>query len=108
MKATDFIKSKTTSLKETEPGRTLQKDDSNRLHTLFRNVHAFVKKNRPLRDYIWLCQLDKAKGVDLGDSYLNDKTVMNFTKTIAESARRKTVKTVFCSYDGWINRHKWR
>ena len=50
-KGKPFIKSRTkTSLKETDAGRTLfsiQKADSIMLQTLFMNVHAVVKYNRP-------------------------------------------------------------
>jgi hypothetical protein len=39
---------------------------------LFRNAHAIIKTDRPLWDYNMLCQLDKAKGLELGETYQND------------------------------------
>lgn len=99
-KATDFVKSRSLSVEEKsgkEAGRTLlslQKADISRLQTLFRNLHAVVKNNRPLSDYVWLCRLDKAKGIDLGETYLNDKAAIVFTTAIAESEKKKTVKCV--------------
>jgi hypothetical protein len=36
---------------------------------LFRNAHAIAKQNRPLTDYKWLCQVDKSKGLDIGNTY---------------------------------------
>jgi len=38
----------------------LKSADKNRLCNLFRNAHAIAKKNRPLSDYVWLCEVDKA------------------------------------------------
>ena len=34
------------------------------LELKFRNVHALIKKNRPISDITWLNQLDRAKGLD--------------------------------------------
>lgn len=60
MRACDFVKSKSMSTSEkkgTEAGRTLlslQKADITRLQSLFRNAHAVMKNNRPLRDCVAL------------------------------------------------------
>ena len=43
---------------------------------LFRNVHALIKKRRPFTDFIWMCELDEIKGVDIGDTYRNEKQVL--------------------------------
>ena len=52
-KASDYEKlMTTTSLKETEAGRTLQKADKNTLQALFRNVSPVVKNKKPLRDQL--------------------------------------------------------
>ena len=32
-----------------------------KLSLLFRNVHAIVKNNRPLREYVWLYDLQKER-----------------------------------------------
>ncbi len=37
---------------------------------LFRNSHAIAKHNMPLTDYNWMADLDKAKGLDIGRTYL--------------------------------------
>ena len=42
------------------------------LHKLFLTCHAVGMKYRPYTDYAWICQLDKAKGTDVGDTYLTD------------------------------------
>ena len=33
------------------------------------NAHAIAKQNRPLTDYKWLSQVDKSKGLDIGNTY---------------------------------------
>ena len=43
---------------------------------LFRNVHALIKKRRPFTDFIWMCELDEIKGVDIGETYRNEKQVL--------------------------------
>lgn len=34
-------------------------------------IHAFVKNNIPIRDIIWLTELNKAKNIDHGETYSN-------------------------------------
>ncbi|KAG1666867.1 Lysosome-associated membrane glycoprotein 5 [Nymphon striatum] len=58
-----------------------------RLGKLFRNAHAIVKNCRPMTDFIWMAKLDKAKDVDIGDTYLNDKSCKEIIVAIAESTR---------------------
>ena len=43
---------------------------------LFHNVHALIKKRRPFTDFIWMCELDEIKGVDIGETYRNEKQVV--------------------------------
>ncbi|VDI55336.1 Hypothetical predicted protein [Mytilus galloprovincialis] len=51
---------------------------------MFRNCHAIVMKNRPVSDYMWLCQLDDMKGLNLGQTYRNQETAKVFINAIAE------------------------
>ena len=44
---------------------------------LFRNVHALIKKRRPFTDFIWMCELDEIKGVDIGETYRNEKQALS-------------------------------
>jgi hypothetical protein len=37
-----------------------------------------------------LCQLDKAKGLELGETYLNEKAALEFVKAIATADRNIT------------------
>lgn len=43
---------------------------------------------------MWLCELDKAKGIDIRETYLNDKAAIIFATAIAESERKKTVESL--------------
>lgn len=62
------------------------------LRILFINAHAIVKNNRPLRDFPWLCQLDICKGLDLGDTYQNQKAALDFMTAIGQDTRDQTVQ----------------
>ena len=58
-----------------------------------------VKYNRPFSDYQWLNQLDKAKGLDVGDStYSKQKAGVKFLEFIAQTERDKLVTLVANSH----------
>ena len=67
----------------------LDKNNQIKLENLFRNVHALVKTNKSLADYVWLCQLDEVKGLDIGKSYRSQSSAMRFVHAIASYERRK-------------------
>jgi hypothetical protein len=48
-----------------------------------------AKHDRPYSDFAWLCQLDKRKGLSVGETYLNDKNCKIFTHAIALHERQK-------------------
>lgn len=82
----------------TDAGRALsklQQIDRDRLFTLFRNAHAVIRNNRPLRDYEWVCKLYSAKGINVGQTYLNQKAALEFAKCEA-AAERKKLKDYMC------------
>lgn len=54
-----------------------------RLEHLFKKAHAMAKQCWPFTDYVWLCQLDNAKGLDIGTSYQNNCTAQVFIQFIA-------------------------
>ena len=60
-----------------------------RLRLLFRNAHACATHARPYTDYIWQCDLDAAKGIDIGNTYRNDKAAATFVEYIALAQRNK-------------------
>jgi hypothetical protein len=39
--------------------QSLNKNVFNGMTNLFRNVHALIKKRRPITDFIWMCELDE-------------------------------------------------
>ena len=81
-----------TQLLRTDAGRALyalRQAEWDRLISMFRNAHAVVKNNRPLHDYVWLNKLDAAKGINVGQTYNNEKASLTFTKCIAEAERNE-------------------
>lgn len=85
---------------------SLKAAERHKLAYLFRNAHAVAKKNRPLSDYTWLCTIDKAKDLDIGETYINEKAALVFVSSIAGTERDKTVNMLgkspfFFIYDGW-------
>ncbi|XP_060587867.1 zinc finger protein 862-like [Ruditapes philippinarum] len=54
-----------------------------KLKLLFRNAHYIAKSGKPYSDFIYLCQLDIMKGIDVGTTYINDKYCAKFISAIA-------------------------
>ena len=52
---------------------TLNRALTEKLRIKFRSVHALAKHDRPFTDYIWQCELDELKGVNVGQDYRSDK-----------------------------------
>jgi hypothetical protein len=119
IKASEFVKSKNmpdNEIMNSEAGKAvsqLKAAETSRLSILFRNAHSVCKNNRPLTDFIWLCQLDKVKGFDIGETYMNEKAATNFIKYIGISEREQTIslleKSPVFSFSisnqgpGWLN-----
>ena len=55
-----------------------------KLEKNFRTCHAMAKHNRPFNDFVRQHQLDKVKSLDVGTTYINDKSARSFTEAIAE------------------------
>ena len=55
----------------------------------FRNIHALIKKNRPISDIKWLKQLDRAKGIDHSTTYGNTTAATCFIEFISTTEREK-------------------
>ena len=45
---------------------SLNRAQSAKMDKLFRTTHAIAKKGRPFTDYVWMCDLDEMKGIDIG------------------------------------------
>lgn len=68
--------------------RTMSKVTLGRVENLFRSCHAIAKAGSPLKDFVWMCQLDAMKGVDTGPVFKTSKSARTFTYFIAEVERR--------------------
>ena len=60
-----------------------------KLRILFRTAHAVAKHSRPFTDYVWLCNLDEKKGLNIGQTYRTDVKCREFIGAIAEVERMK-------------------
>ena len=74
-----------------------------KLNNLCLNAHAVAKKGLAYKDYKWMFQMDKAKGLDVGDSssireYQNLQRCISETILfdIVEAVRRSKFMSVFC------------
>jgi hypothetical protein len=100
LRAIEIKNAKNSSVEEvkmSESGKalmSLKAADRHRLCNLFRNAHAVAKKNRPISDYTWLNDVDRSKGLEVGNTYLNAKAAINFINSIAEVETKKTVKII--------------
>lgn len=65
-----------------------------KLKKLFKTCHALAKHNRPFSDYQWQCQLDGAKGVNIGKTYGNCDSAKQFTKAIAQVERKSLASAI--------------
>ena len=63
----------------------LKASERSRLVHLLRNAHAVAKNNRPLSDYTWLCEIDRAKQLDIGSTYINEKVATVLIRSIAQT-----------------------
>lgn len=60
----------------------------------FRNIHAIVKHNRPIKDFEWMNELDNAKGINTGQNYNSRFAAVTFLGSIAQSVRNETADIV--------------
>ena len=60
-----------------------------RLKYLFINTYGLMFKGRPYSEYEFLISLDKVKGLEIGNTYLNRRKCMEFSNAIASLEIRK-------------------
>lgn len=63
-----------------------------KLKILFRNAHAISLAGRPFTDFVWMAQLDNIKKLNVGNTYINDKSAREFTSAIAATENEKSCK----------------
>ena len=51
----------------------LEKATFDKMYKLLWNAHAIARHSRPYTDFVWMCTLDDMKGVQIGNTYRNDK-----------------------------------
>ena len=66
-------KANTTNKVENSPAvqimEKMNSQQTKRLQILFYTCHGLAKHTRPFTDYIWHCEVDEAKGMDIGNTY---------------------------------------
>ena len=63
---------------------TLNKCNTYKLgKTMFRTFLAFVLKNRPISEFMWLNDLDEKKAIKLGTMYRNRECYKQFVEVIS-------------------------
>ncbi|KAJ8043864.1 hypothetical protein HOLleu_11154 [Holothuria leucospilota] len=62
---------------------SLNQKQHGQLTNLFKTCHAIIKHGRPYTDFVWQCDLDESKGVDIGHTYRSDKEAAIFGSYIA-------------------------
>lgn len=72
----------------------LKKAEYDRLVLKFRTVHTLAKSHLSFNLYKTFCRLDKVKGLDLGNSYLNDKAAASFMSAIARAVQMDIVEVI--------------
>ena len=65
-----------------------------RLRCKFEIAYVIVTEKLAFLKYPVICQLEKKHGVDIGQSYLNERSCRDFIYYIAESKRRKLTEQV--------------
>ena len=73
---------------------TLNKDIYQKLEKMFLNVFYIVTNNRPMTDYVWMCELDEKKGITLGKTYRNATAATCFLEAMAAVEYKKVAKDV--------------
>ena len=81
----NIMKEKTRGGSEADRAKTLlYTSERKHLTVLFTNAFAIMKSGRPFTDFEFLIKLDKAKGVEVGNTYLNRKQGFEFGLAIAD------------------------
>ena len=74
--------------------KQLNKAEYEHLSHCFRNAHAIAKHDKSFKDYIWLCKLDKAKGLNPKSIYQSDKSARTFVSYVADVEKCNTEKYI--------------
>ncbi|XP_070580189.1 zinc finger protein 862-like [Ptychodera flava] len=90
--AIEHVKHRTAPCGTSSAEMALQKMNESvfsKLTNLFRNAHSICVNSRPFKDYVWMSSLDVMKGVEVGETYRNDKACRQFITAISEVERER-------------------
>jgi len=71
-KAEEIVKNKAKPYEKSDSAKiifSLNKDIYKKLETMFRTCHSIILHDRPISDFIWACEVDEMKGLDVGQTY---------------------------------------
>ena len=74
--------------------KSMQTSTFNRLKILFITCHGLALNARPFTDIRFQSEMDKQKGLDVGQTYLNSKAARQFTHYISETVREAIAQDV--------------
>ncbi|XP_060553485.1 zinc finger protein 862-like [Ruditapes philippinarum] len=83
-----------------EAGKLVQKlnhENFKKMAILFRTAHALAIHNRPFTDFIWMCELDSVKNVNVGETYRNAAAAKTFIYYIAKNEITKVSSRISTS-----------
>lgn len=73
---------------------TINRNNTEKLSRMIRSCHALVMHDRPITDFIWLCNLDERKGIELGSTYRTRDSAVESIKCIADAEFKKVSTAV--------------
>ena len=96
LKATEIFKAKELKAKATPETKSeaektlisLNESARKEIENKFRNVHALIKHNRPISDFIWINELDEAKGLSHSVTYNNRAAATLFLEIIGVTVKK--------------------
>ncbi|XP_070574155.1 uncharacterized protein [Ptychodera flava] len=90
--AIEHVKHRTAPCGTSSAEMALQKMNESvfsKLTNLFRNAHSICVNSRSFKDYVWMSSLDVMKGVEVGETYRNDKACRQFITAISQVERER-------------------
>ncbi|KAL4222363.1 hypothetical protein ACF0H5_018402 [Mactra antiquata] len=100
LKAVSVEKARPEPSSSSVAAKTLQKLNAavfEKLSHIFRTCNALVMNNHPITDFNWICDLDEAKGLHIGETYRNNnKSPLTFIQAIADTQFKKSTDAIPC------------
>lgn len=74
--------------------KSMKEKERCRLRLLFRNAHAISAHNRPFKDFCWMTELNRANGLDVGQTYVNEYACAQFVDCIGSVLESSVIKKI--------------